>query len=195
MVVDRNGRAFVGNFGFDLAAGESAKSALLVRVDPDGRTHIAAEDMYFPNGSVITPDGRMLIVGETLGNRYTAFTIQADGELTDRRVWAEFGPLPKLGSTAETMAQIVVAPDGCVLDSEGQIWAADPLRARCVRVAEGGQITDEIAAPEGMGIFACALGGDDGRTLLLCAATSYMEGTAEGVLLTTRAPAPHAGLP
>ena len=194
MVVDQNGRAFVGNFGFDLARGQRTAPAALVRVDPDGRVEVAAEGLLFPNGSVITPDGRTLIVGETLGNRYTAFSILPDGRLTDRRVWAQFGPEPAHGAPHEVMAQIVVAPDGCALDAEGCIWCADPVHARCVRVAEGGKIIEEIQAPEGMAIFACMLGGDDGRTLLLCAATSYLE-NATGVLLATRVDAPHAGLP
>jgi sugar lactone lactonase YvrE len=194
MVVDRHGRAFVGNFGFDLLSGGPATTAALLRVDPDGSVHVAAERLFFPNGSVITPDGCTLIVGETIGNRYSAFTIRADGELTDRRVWAQFGPEPNLGNLSEAFQQMVVAPDGCVLDAEEQIWAADPIHNRCVRIAEGGKITDEIAAPEGLSIFACMLGGQDGRTLLLCAATNYLP-TAEGVLLITQVDAPHAGLP
>jgi sugar lactone lactonase YvrE len=194
MVVDRHGRAFVGNFGFDLIGGEPAVPASLIRVDPNGNVHVAAENLYFPNGSVITPDGGALIVGESLGNRYTVFTIQADGRLVDRRVWAQFGPEPTLGALPETFKQIVVAPDGCALDAEGQIWAADAFHGRCVRVAKGGKITEEIKAPDGLGIFACMLGGHDGRTLLLCASTTYLE-TAEGVLLTTHVDAPHAGLP
>src|SRR5262245_22843157 len=194
MVVDQIGRAYVGNFGFDLVGGERPAPAALVRVDPDGHVQVAAEQLLFPNGSVITPDGRTLIVGESLGNRYSAFTILPDGRLIDRRVWAQFGPEPAPGDLPEMFQQIVVAPDGCTLDAEGQIWAADAFHSRCVRVAEGGEITDEIHAPSGLGVFACMLGGDDGRTLLLCAATSYLE-TAEGVLMTTRVDAPHAGLP
>jgi sugar lactone lactonase YvrE len=193
MVVDHHGRAFIGNFGFDVNGGAPAAAAL-VRVDPDGHVQVAAERLFFPNGSVIAPDGRTLIVGETLGNRYTAFTIESDGQLIDRRVWAQFGPEPKLGFTPETLQQIVVAPDGCALDAEGQIWAADALHSRCVRVAEGGRITEEIQSPEGLQIYACMLGGDDGRTLLLCAASSFLE-TAKAILLTTRVDAPHAGLP
>jgi sugar lactone lactonase YvrE len=194
MVVDHHGRAFIGNFGFDLFGGEPASPAALVRVDSDGHVQVAAERLFFPNGSVITPDGGILIVGESLGNRYTAFTILADGGLVDRRVWAQFGSEPKLGLLPETLQQIVVAPDGCALDAEGQIWAADAVHSRCVRVAEGGKITEEIEAPKGLRIYACMLGGHDGRTLLLCAASGHLE-TAEGVLFTTRVDAPHAGLP
>jgi sugar lactone lactonase YvrE len=194
MVVDRNGRAFVGNFGFDLNGGERTAPAALVRVDPDGRAEVAAESLLFPNGSVITPDGRTLIVGETLGNRYTAFTILADGRLADRRVWAQFGPEPMPGPLQEVIAQIVVGPDGCALDAEGCIWVADPIHRRCLRVEEGGKIIEEIQAPEGLAMVACMLGGDDGRTLLLSAATGYLE-NATGVLVTTRVEVPHAGLP
>jgi sugar lactone lactonase YvrE len=200
MVVDARGRAYVGNFGFDLMGGANPASAALVRVDADGSACIVADDMLFPNGSVITPDGRTLIVGETAGARYTALTIQQDGSLTERRVWAQVAPAPELGGTLEeALGQLRFGPDGCALDAEGHIWAADEVNARCARVAPGGEIVDEIAAPEGVNFFACMLGGDDGRTLLICAAPDYLEanGTAayEAVLLTTSVSVPHAGLP
>jgi sugar lactone lactonase YvrE len=184
MVVEDEGRAWVGNFGFDLMSGGEFHAAMLVRVDPDGTATPVADDLMFPNGSVITPDGATLIVGETYGTRYTAFTIDADGSLTDRRVWAQTDG---------------IAPDGCALDAEGRIWAADAIGNRCVRVAEGGEILDAVAAPEGLGIFACMLGGDDGRTLLMCAAPDYLEENRrlanEAVLLTTTVDVPHAGRP
>ncbi|MGH9184381.1 MAG: SMP-30/gluconolactonase/LRE family protein [Acidimicrobiales bacterium] len=199
MVVDDQGRAWVGNFGFDLMAGQDPATTVLVRVDPDGKASVAAEDMWFPNGSVITPDGTTLIVGESMGNRYSAFTIADDGTLTDRRVWAEFAPLPQLGTFAEMMPQLKVDPDGCALDAEGHIWAADAAGNRVIRVARGGEIVEEITAPDGLGCYACMLGGDDGRTLLMCTAPDFFEATRsqarEAVLLTTTVDVPHAGLP
>ena len=125
MVVDASGRAFVGDFGFDLMGGGAPASASVKRVDPDGTVTVVAEDLRFPNGSVITPDGGTLIVGETWGNRFTAFDIAADGSLTNRRVWGAFGPEPVGDSVEELLGQIVVAPDGCTLDAEGHIWVAD----------------------------------------------------------------------
>jgi sugar lactone lactonase YvrE len=199
MVVDSDGRAYVGNFGFDLMAGADPATAPVVRVDPDGSTTVAADDLRFPNGSVITPDGKTLIVGETAAARYTAFSIGDDGSLSDRRVWAQMGFAPELGPLAETIPQLEYAPDGCALDAEDHIWSADAVGARCGRIAPGGEIVDEIRAPEGLGIFACMLGGDDGRTLLLCAAPDFQEANRstarEAVLLTTTVDVPHAGLP
>jgi sugar lactone lactonase YvrE len=199
MVVDGQGRAYVGNFGFDLMGGADPVPTTLVRVDPDGSATVAAEEMRFPNGSVITPDGKSLIVGETAAARYTAFTIAGDGALTDRRVWAQVAPAPELGPLAETMPQLKFAPDGCALDAEEHIWAADAVGARCCRVAAGGEIVEEIRAPDGLGIFACMLGGEDGRTLLLCAAPNFAEhersNSREAVLFTTTVDVPHAGLP
>ena len=138
MVVDGQGRAYAGNFGFDLMGGADPAPAALIRVDPDGTASVAAEDLLFPNGSVITPDGQTLIVGETAGARYTAFTIQDDGALTDRRIWAQVAPTPELTTLAETLGQLQFGPDGCALDAEGHIWAADEVGARCVRLAPGG---------------------------------------------------------
>jgi sugar lactone lactonase YvrE len=199
MVVDSAGRAYVGEFGFDLMGFADPAPAKLMRVDPDGSVTVLADDLLFPNGSVITPDGGTLIVGETAAARYTAFTLAADGSVSGRGVWAQVAPAPPLGPLLETLPLLKFGPDGCTLDAEGCIWAADAVGARCVRVAEGGEIVDEIAAPEGLGIFACMLGADDGRTLLLCAAPDFLEAnradTLEAVLLTAEVEVPHAGLP
>lgn len=196
MVVSATGNAYVGQFGFDIDGGERPAKTTLLRVAPDRSVSVAADDLFFPNGVVITPDGGTLIVGEALGGCYTAFTVTADGELTDRRLWAELGPMPVLGEYAETMAQLKATPYGCCLDAAGGIWVADPINRRCARVIEGGEITDEIAAPDDLYIWACMLGGEDGRTLLLSAAPGFLDhGHGEGVLYTTRVKTPHAGLP
>jgi sugar lactone lactonase YvrE len=199
MVVDGHGRAWVGCFGFDLMAFADPQLAPLMRVDPDGTASVAAEDTRFPNGTVITPDGSTLILGETAGCCYTAFTIQADGTLSDRRIWAQLAPAPELGPLQEMLPQIAVGPDGCTLDAESHIWSADEVGGRCIRIAPGGAIVDEIRAPEGLGCFACALGGDDGRTLLVCAAPDFLETSRaqarDAVLLTTEVDVPHAGWP
>jgi sugar lactone lactonase YvrE len=199
MVVDAGGRAWVGCFGFDLMAFADPQLAPLMRVDPDGTVAVVAEDLMFPNGSVITPDGTTLIVGETAGCRYTAFTIAADGSLADRRVWAQLAPSPALAPFQEMIPQITVGPDGCTLDAAGHIWSADEAGRRCIRVAPGGAIVDQIGMPDGLSCFACALGGDDGRTLLLCAAPDFLEGNRrqshEAVLLQTTVDVGHAGRP
>ena len=199
MVVDEQGRAWIGCFGFDLMGFADPQLAPLMRVDPDGAAAVVAEDLMFPNGSVITPDGSTLIVGETAGCRYTAFTIAPDGSLADRRVWAQLAPTPALGTLEEVLPQITVGPDGCTLDAEGHIWSADEAGGRCIRIAPGGEIVDEIHAPEGFGAFACALGGEDGRTLLICTAPDFLEhnrrGARDAVLVTTEVDVPHAGRP
>jgi len=139
---------------------------------------------------VILPDEVTLLVGETMGARYTAFTIEPDGNLTDRRIWAQF---------ATTPGDDRVAPDGCSLDAEGHLWVADARGARVVRVSPEGTIVDRIPMPEELGVFACALGGIDGCTLLLCCApdSSPKRRSAihEAVLLTTTVHAPHSGRP
>ena len=198
MIVDRQGRAFVGNFGFDLMGGGTPAPASLVRIDPDGAAAVAAEDLWFPNGMVITDDGT-LIVAETFAARFAAFDIQPDGSLTNRRVWAEVEPAPEPADTETMLSAVTFAPDGCALDAEGHVWAANGLGAVVCRVAPGGQIVDEVAMPEGLGVFACGLGGEDGRTLIACAAPDFFEharaAAREAVLLTTTVEVPHAGLP
>lgn len=181
MVVDVDGNAYVGNFGWDLhqEGFESPRPADLALVRPDGSVEIAARDLLFPNGMVITPDRSTLIVGETFGSQYRAYDIAADATLSNDRVWA---------SVPDT------APDGCDLDAEGAIWYADALGGNVVRVLEGGEITDTI--PTGTGVFACALGGDDGRTLFaLCApgsAPHEVAGKAEGSIMRTTVDVPRS---
>jgi sugar lactone lactonase YvrE len=172
MVVDAEGRGWVGNFGFDLMAGEPLAPTSLYRVDPDGSVHLAASDLWFPNGSVLTPDGRTLLVDETLGNRVSAFDIADDGGLGRRRTWASFGALPSDLAQEKALAELSVAPDGNALDAEGCLWIADALGGRAIRVREGGEIVDEVSP--GTGVFACGLGGADGRTLYLCAAPDFL---------------------
>jgi sugar lactone lactonase YvrE len=199
MVVDRSGRAYVGEFGFALDDHAYPKAAVLIRIDADGSAVVAANTLCFPNGSVITSDGRTLIVGETTAARYTAFTIRKDGSLVDRRVWAQVAPTPELTTFAETIDRLEFGPDGCTLDAEGHIWSADMIGARCVRLAPDGEIVEELAMPDGLTVFACMLGGDQGRTLLMCAAPSSDVDDRtikrEAVLLTTTVEVPHDGLP
>ncbi len=151
MVVDAKGRAYVGNFGFDIFAKPVVpKPTVLVMVSPEGKTTVAANDMAFPNGTVITPDGRTIIIGETFARKLTAFDIADDGTLSNRRVWADLGEL---------------APDGICLDAEGAVWVASPRSNEFVRVLEGGTITRRIAVSN-QGI-ACALGDEDGKRLFM----------------------------
>ncbi|MFT4100915.1 MAG: SMP-30/gluconolactonase/LRE family protein [Burkholderiaceae bacterium] len=169
MVVDGQGRAWVGNFGFELMTDAPIATAALACVQPDGSADVAADGLYFPNGSMVTPDGRTLIVAESFGNRISAFDIGADGRLGPRRDWAVFGELPPLGAAPSSLGQRAVAPDGSTLDAEGCVWTADAAGKRVIRVAPGGRIVSSIAT-DPMGVFACTLGGDDGRTLFLCVA-------------------------
>jgi sugar lactone lactonase YvrE len=172
MVVDSHGRAYVGNFGFDLMAGAALEPTSLHRVDPDGRITEVADDLWFPNGIVITPDNVLLVV-ETFGNRVTAFDLTEDGDLVNRRVWAEFGPLPAERQVEQVLAQLQVASDGACLDRQGGLWIADAIHDRLVRVVEGGTVTDEIKP--GSPVYACALGGAAGTTLYACAAPDFHE--------------------
>ncbi|CAM3358388.1 SMP-30/gluconolactonase/LRE family protein [Kibdelosporangium persicum] len=196
MVVDESGRAYVGNFGFDLMGGAAMRSTTLTRVDPDGSVTTVAEGLDFPNGMVILPGG-VLVVAETFGGRLTAFDIERDGSLTNQRTWAQFGDSPRTDDLAVALGRLEVAPDGISADAEGAIWVADALHARLLRVREGGEILDEIRTK--MDVFACMLGGADGRTLFACAAPSFAEherrAAREAELLAVTVEVPHGGLP
>jgi sugar lactone lactonase YvrE len=178
MVVNSDGRAYVGSF-----PPASAPSGTLIMVDPDGTPHVAAEEMIFPNGSVIAPDGRTLIVAESLGRRLTAFTIQPGGDLDGRRVYADCAGR---------------GPDGICMDEEGAIWTSMPLAREFQRILPGGEVTDAISIDGRMAI-ACALGGSDRRTLFLLTALDHapeaLAGTHDGRVDVVHVPVAGAGIP
>ena len=192
MVVDAKGRAYVGNFGFDMdrMIAEIGPEAMLADhprgklafVDTDGSVSVAAEDMDFSNGTVITPDGRTLIIGESLGGKLTAFDIADDGKLSNRRLWADIRPRH---------------PDGNCLDAEGAIWIANPGAPECVRIAEGGRVLEVIDT--GDPCYACMLGGEDGKSLFILTTAIWDDAeravNATGRLLVAEVDVPHAGLP
>ncbi len=160
MVVDAQGGAYVGNFGFDLDSAEPPVPTVLIRVELDGAARVVADRLWFPNGMLLLNDGRTLVVAETWAARLTVFDISPDGGLSHRRVWAALDPS--------------VYPDGICSDPEGAIWVASPSTSECLRVCEGGEVTNRLAP--GRRTFACALGGADGRTLYLCVADSHDPG-------------------
>lgn len=189
MVVDSAGGAYVGNFGFDLdaamAKGDVAGNlvkAKLAYVSPTGQARVAADDLAFPNGTVITPDGKTLILGESFGNVLTGYDLGPDGALTNRRVWAELGTR---------------VPDGICLDADGAIWVANPTAPECVRVAEGGKVLEVIDT--GAPCYACMLGGDDGKTLFMLTAAGLgadqPEDARTGKIVIAEVDSPRAGRP
>jgi sugar lactone lactonase YvrE len=200
MVVDASGCAYVGDFGFDLFVGEPVAPANLFRVDPDGSVVLEAKDLWFPNGPIITED-HTLLVAETQGNRITAFDIAKDGGLRNRRSWLEFGPVPTALDLGSRMTQMVVGCDGCCLDADGAIWAADVVGSRAVHILPDGTIDQEIKPEDGAGVFACMLGGADGRTLFLCTClltdldTEATTQARNGRLLAVEVAAGRAGRP
>jgi sugar lactone lactonase YvrE len=147
MVVDDVGRAYVGS--------QAREGGVIVRLDPDEAFTVVAEDLDFPNGMVITPDGRTLIVAESVGRRLTAFAVGEDGSLSDRRIFAEGLDGP---------------PDGIALDAEGGVWASMTLANQFGRIVEGGMVTDRIDMGDRTAI-ACTLGGPARRTLFLLSST------------------------
>jgi sugar lactone lactonase YvrE len=192
-MVVHQGHAYIGNFGFDLMAGKDPAPTGLIHVDPDGVGEIVGDGLWFPNGMVVSGK-QTLIVAETFAARFTAFDIGPDFRLTRQRVWGQVEPAAEPADLETMLGTITFAPDGCALDAEGHIWAANGAGGELCRVAPGGRIVDRIAMPPGLGVFACGLGGDDGRTLLACAAPDFYEearaATREAKLLTTRVEIP-----
>ncbi|WP_433620841.1 SMP-30/gluconolactonase/LRE family protein [Nocardia sp. CA-120079] len=197
MLVDAQGRAYVGNFGFDYHGfvRQQPNSMLYTPPGPpqapiacfavDGSRFGLTDPVMFPNGTVLSADGRTMIVAETLAMRLTAFDVRADGRLENRRVWAPLisALLWRMVNHSGTAGRVTrrlsalldhpeiakrssspIAPDGIAWDSDGEtIWVANALRGECVRVAEGGRIIDRI--PTSQQTLSCLVAGRDGRTL------------------------------
>ena len=167
MVVAADGTAYVGTFGFDARAGAPFEGGPLLRVTAAGDVFVATEPLYFPNGMTISDEGELIVV-ETFGNRVSAFDVAPDGTLGERRDWATTAEIPDTSDLAGIFPQLVVAMDGISSqDAEGCIWVADYIHPRIVRIKMGVGIVDEVETATGLNSYATALGGADGRTLLL----------------------------
>lgn len=183
IVVDGRGNAYVNQAGFDLMSGAAPTSGTIALATPDGSSREVADEVWFPNGMAVTPDNSTLIVAESYRNRLTAFDIDGDGDLSNRRVWADLG---------------TDVPDGICMDVDGAIWYADVPNRHCVRVREGGEVLQTI--PADRGCFSCALGGPTGRTLFIVATEwngpeGMARGEPTGRVLSVDVAAAHAGHP
>ncbi len=183
LVVDGRGNAYVNGAGFDMMAGADFAPGHIALVTPDGSARMVADGIAFPNGMLVTPDNSTLIVADSYGKCLTAFDIAPDGSLANRRVWADLGD---------------GVPDGICIDAEGAVWYADVPNKRCVRVREGGELLQSVELDRGC--FACALGGENRRTLFMIATEwrgpqNMFEGDPTGQVLTVEAPAPGVGWP
>jgi gluconolactonase len=121
-----------GGFYFTDPGGSDVKNPIgtVHYVDPQGKVHLVAGGLAFPNGIVLRPDGRTLIVGESGYNRVLAYPVQGPGKVGARRVLAT---LPsKQGD------QIDNAPDGMALDEDGDLF-----------IAHYGMHTVQVLGPEG----------------------------------------------
>ena len=192
MVVDARGRAYVGNFGFDLGAALAERgpagvladcpTTVLALVQPDGTVSDAApgERFAFPNGMVIKPDGKTFVVGETFGGRLSILDIGEDGTLSNRREFAS--TLPRL-------------PDGICLDANGAVWIANPVAPECALIAPGGEVLEVVPTGD-RNCYACMLGGPEGRHLFMLVAPSTAPGKAPGgQVLVTEVDVGRAGWP
>jgi sugar lactone lactonase YvrE len=186
IVVDGRGNTYVNNICFDFP-GEQFAPGLIALVAPDGSVRQVADGIAFPNGMCVSPDNKTLIIAESFASRLTAFDIEADGSLSNRRTWA---------------APEGLGPDGICLDAEGAVWCSATKEGKpaCVRVREGGEVLQTIELDRSC--FACMLGGQDGKTLFMMAAAfqgienmDVLFHSRTGQVLTTLAPAPHAGWP
>jgi sugar lactone lactonase YvrE len=198
MLVDHAGRAYVGNFGWDAASEHAIRTTSLALVQPDGSVSVAADELVFPNGVVLTPDRKTLLVAETFAARISAFDVAIDGSLSGRRTWASFSS--RLFETDhEALTAGVPLPDGMALDEAGALWIGDASGRGPIRVAEGGRILDRIDCDD-LSVFAVALGGPDRRTLYMCASPPLLAEVDpvvvhESCLLSCRVDVPGTGLP
>ena len=153
MVVDAQGRAYVGSRNGGTPA---SKSDSLLLAEPNGEARVLLDDMVSPNGAVITPDGKELIIAETALGRLNRFAIASDGTLSDRQI------------ICELEGRHI---DGICLDAAGGVWCGGG-NGGLLYVAPDGSLATVIDFPGRM-VLACSLGGPDGGTLFL--ATTSMK--------------------
>jgi sugar lactone lactonase YvrE len=189
IVVDRRGNIYINGADFDFAGGEAPKPGYIKLITPDGQLRQVADDIQFPNGMVITPDNRTLVISESFTGRLTAFDIGTDGDLSNRRVFADG-----------------LGPDGICLDAEGAVWVSTG-ECSIVRVAAGGEVLQRVELSEDRSPFALMLGGPDRRTLFIMTAEwrkadgitnniqRLVSGPRTGQILTLPVPVPGAGRP
>jgi sugar lactone lactonase YvrE len=189
IVVDRRGNIYINGADFDFAGGEAPKPGYIKLITPDGQLRQVADDIQFPNGMVITPDNRTLVISESFTGRLTAFDIGSDGDLSNRRVFADG-----------------LGPDGICLDAEGAVWVSTG-ECSIVRVAAGGEVLQRVELSEDRSPFALMLGGPDRRTLFIMTAEwrkadgitnniqRLVSGPRTGQILTLPVPVPGAGRP
>jgi len=184
MVVDVRGRAYIGDWGFVGALPKGQRPpAHLILVAPDGKARIVANNVLFPNGAVITPDNKILIVAESFASRLASFDIEDDGSLTNYGVWADLGT--------------GVGPDGICLDAEGAVWVTNTRVNNVIRVRKGGEVADTITVSSRA--YACILGGPDRKSLYLTTADpglfADLKDKRSGRIEVIQVDVPGAGLP
>ena len=181
LVVDADGNAYVNTIGFDFPGGEPAPGSIALAA-PGGAVRLVAGDLAFPNGMAITADGATLVVAESYGNRLTAYDIGPDGDLGNRRVWADTGD---------------DHPDGICVDAEGAIWYADVGNRHCVRVREGGEVLATAGLDRGAFALLRPLSRGDQPQLYVVGQKYGGPPAAEptGQVVVFPAPAPGAGKP
>lgn len=164
MVVDDQGRAYIGNIGFDVWGGADPESAEITLVERDGRVRHVAEGLSCPNGMAIRDNGRILVVAESFAHQITEFDLAENGDLSNPRVLAE---LPEL------------VPDGICLDTAGNVWVACAMGGRFVQIDPSGTTIAQVeVAP--LSAIACQLGGADGRTLFCMTYAGGMDEILKG---------------
>jgi sugar lactone lactonase YvrE len=184
MIRAHSGVMFVGsvNFRFGEVDPSKAPKSPLIRVDTEGNVSVASNETGFANGMVISPDGKRLVVADSMRACLHQWDLHGDGTLANHSIFAS---IP--GSV----------PDGICLDAAGGIWVTSGRRG-VFRVLQGGEITDEVDMGD-TGATACMLGGDDGQTLLITASDSHdrnvIRDNPSGRLFTVKVDVPGAGLP
>ena len=169
MAMDDQGRCYIGSFGLENSQSTFLKATQLLRVDTDGLVTPVADDLIFPNGIVFSSDGKTLFVAETYRGRITAFSVLENGDLGERRIWAQFGTLPTDLEIRSATNHLPILPDGLALDAEGALWIADAKGNGIARVIEGGETVEYISTGD-LSVYASALGGPNMTTLYLCCA-------------------------
>lgn len=157
IVDDGRGGYYVDDVGARVLHGEKPAPGRLLFVAPDRSVRVVKDQLAFANGVVISPDGARLYLAETMLSAIKVYDIQADGALSDGRMFADFSGVSRI--------------DGMTMDAEEACWACLLDSDRVVRVAQDGSRTHAVIVPDSEPI-ACTIGGTSGREMFITAIES-----------------------
>jgi gluconolactonase len=156
VVVAPDGGAYATVFG-PMTEAPSAVAGKVLHLSLGAKSWVeVARDLNYANGVGISPDGKTLYVSETVGNCILKFTVEPDGSLSHR---SNFALLARL--TPNKHAAWWLGPDSMKVDRHGDLYVAQFLGGKVLKISPEGKLLHEFPIAAGDGTTNVAF--DDGE--------------------------------